>query len=92
VKRSGNKPMWVVIHMCMEATQGISLYSYLYLKLAKMSCFSYYLLCFFFYKIREKEGRTSSAQRWGRGEEVAQILYTHVNKCKNDFKMCIFKI
>jgi hypothetical protein len=27
--------MWVAIHMCMEAMLGISLYSYLYLKLAK---------------------------------------------------------
>jgi hypothetical protein len=32
VKRSGrDEPMWIVIHMCMEATLGISLYSYLYL-------------------------------------------------------------
>jgi hypothetical protein len=44
VKRSGrNKPMWVAIHKCMEATLGISLYSYLYLKPAKMLCL-YYLL------------------------------------------------
>jgi hypothetical protein len=27
--------MWVAIHKCMEATLGISLYSYLYFKLAK---------------------------------------------------------
>jgi hypothetical protein len=40
VKRSGrDEPMWVVIHMCMEAMLGISLYSYLYLKLAKMLSF-----------------------------------------------------
>jgi hypothetical protein len=33
VKRSGrDEPMWVVIHKCMEAMLGISLYSYLYLK------------------------------------------------------------
>jgi hypothetical protein len=31
VKRSGrDEAMWVVIHMCMEATLGIPLYSYLY--------------------------------------------------------------
>jgi hypothetical protein len=30
----------------METTQGISLYTYLYLKLAKMPCFSYYLYVF----------------------------------------------
>jgi hypothetical protein len=32
--------MWVEIHMCMEAMLGICLYSYLYLKLAKMLCVS----------------------------------------------------
>jgi hypothetical protein len=37
VKRCGrDEPVWIVIHLCMETTQGISLYSYLYLKLAKM--------------------------------------------------------
>jgi hypothetical protein len=70
VKRSDrDEPMWVVIHKCMEAMLGISLCSYLYLKLAKMLCFSYYLLCFLFNKIREQEGRTGSAQKqevWGR--------------------------
>jgi hypothetical protein len=37
----------------METTQRISLCSYLYLDLAKTPCFSFYLLYFFFYKIRE---------------------------------------
>jgi hypothetical protein len=65
MKSSGrDEPKCFVILVCMETTQGISLNSYLYLKLAKMPCFSY-LLCFFFYKIRE-EDRTGSAQRWGR--------------------------
>jgi hypothetical protein len=59
----------------------------------KTPCFYYYLLCFFFYKIREQDNATGSAQRWGRGgdamgegrrEEVVQIIYTHVSKCKND--------
>jgi hypothetical protein len=36
--------MWAVIHMFMEATQGISLYSYFYLKLAKNTMF--FLLSF----------------------------------------------
>jgi hypothetical protein len=68
VKRSGrDEPMWVVIHKCMETTQRISLYSYLYLKLAKTPCFSYYHLCFFFNKIGEQEGRIGSAWRWGEG-------------------------
>jgi hypothetical protein len=39
VKRSGrDEPMWVLIHMCMEAMLVISLYRYPYLKLAKMLC------------------------------------------------------
>jgi hypothetical protein len=43
VKRSGrDEPIQVVTHMCMEAMLGISLYSYLYLKLAKTLSLSYY--------------------------------------------------
>jgi hypothetical protein len=87
VKRAGrDEPIWVVIHMCMEAMLGISLYSYLYLKLSKILCLSYYLLCFLFKKIGE-EGRTGSAWKrrgWGRrteqGGEMAQTMYAHMNK------------
>jgi hypothetical protein len=50
----------VVMHMCMEAMLGISLYSYLYLILAKMLCLSYYYLCLLFNEIGE-DGRTDSA-------------------------------
>jgi hypothetical protein len=46
----------------MEKTQENSLCSYLYLKQAKMSCFLFYLLCFFFCKIGEQEDGTCSAQ------------------------------
>jgi hypothetical protein len=61
VMRSGrNEPLWVAIHKCMEAILGVFLYSYLYLKLAKMTCLSYYLVQFLFNKIREEEGRTDS--------------------------------
>jgi hypothetical protein len=73
VKRSGrNESVGVVIHIYMETTQGNALCSYLYLKLAKKSCFSFYLLCFFFYKIREQEGGTGwvgalvGGERWWR--------------------------
>jgi hypothetical protein len=60
-KRSGrNKPMRVAIHEYMEAMLGIFLYRYLYLKLGKTICLSYYLLCFLFNNIREQEGRTGS--------------------------------
>jgi hypothetical protein len=66
VRRSGrDKLVWVVIHMCMEAMLGISLCSYFYFKLAKTLCFSYYLLCLLFNKIREQEDRTGSAWKWG---------------------------
>jgi hypothetical protein len=48
VKRSGrNDPVCVAIHICIETTQGISLYSCLHLKLAKTPCLSFYLICFF---------------------------------------------
>jgi hypothetical protein len=40
----------------MKAMLVISLYSYLYLKLAKMLCLSHYLLRFLFNKIGEQEG------------------------------------
>jgi hypothetical protein len=50
--------------MSMEAMLGISLYSYFYLKLAKVLCLSYYLLCFLFNKIGE-EGKTGFAYKQG---------------------------
>jgi hypothetical protein len=58
VKRS--EAMWAVINMCMEAMLGISLYSYLYLKVPKTLCLSYYCLCLLFNKIGE-ESRTGSS-------------------------------
>jgi hypothetical protein len=68
VKRSGrDEPMWVGIHKYTDATLGITLYGYLYLKLAKTLCLSYYLLCFLFNKIGEQGGRTGSAWKWRRG-------------------------
>jgi hypothetical protein len=40
VKRSGkDEPIWLVIHICKETTERISLYSYPYLELAKIPCF-----------------------------------------------------
>jgi hypothetical protein len=59
----------------METTQGISLYSYFYLKLAKTPCF-YNLLCFFFYKIGEQEGRTGSAHRQREQGSCTNNVYT----------------
>jgi hypothetical protein len=60
VKRSGrDEANQVVIYMCTKAMLGVSLYNYLYLKLAKMQCLSYYCLCFLFNKTGE-ERRTGS--------------------------------
>jgi hypothetical protein len=45
-KKSGrDEPMWVAIHKYIEAMLGISLYSYLYLKLAKTLSF-FIISCF----------------------------------------------
>jgi hypothetical protein len=90
-KNKGKEPAGVIKHTYMELSQGNSLCSYFYLKQAKMSFF-------FFYKIREQEGRAGPAwgeQCWYRGRgrgvgkgdrrvNMAQILCTHVCKCKND--------
>jgi hypothetical protein len=83
VKRSGrDEPMCFAIHKSMEAMLGISLYSCLYLKLAKTLCLSYYLLCF------QQNWRTREWNRFcperGLGWEVAQTVYTNVNKCKTN--------
>jgi hypothetical protein len=56
----------------MEAKLGISLYSYPYLKLAKMLCLSYYCLCLLINKIVEEslpgsEGSGGKRKEWGRG-------------------------
>jgi hypothetical protein len=73
----------VVMHLYMETTQGNFLCSYLYLKLAKTSRFSYCLLSFLYYKIREQEGRTGFAKLgWGevgRGIRCKQCILTYVN-------------
>jgi hypothetical protein len=87
VKRSGrDELMWVAIFKCMEGTLEISPYRYLYLKLAKMLCLSYYLLCVLFNKIGEQKGETGCAWKQGGevGREMAQTVYTHVSKCKSD--------
>jgi hypothetical protein len=75
VKRPGrDKPIQIVIHMCMEAKLGISLYNYLYLKLAKMLCLSYYHLCFLFNKSGE-EGVGEGEEVEGQWEEMAQCIH-----------------
>jgi hypothetical protein len=84
VKRSGrDEPVQIAIHKCMEATLGISLYSYLYPKLAKTLWLSNYLFCFLFTKIGEQEGIPRGEGRW-------QEQCIHVSKCKNDKKKMKF--
>jgi hypothetical protein len=81
VKRSGrDEPIWVVIHMYMETTQGISMYSYLHLKLAKML---FFFLPYMFFL--QQSWRTRGWNRFCMEVvgEVAQIMYTHASKCKN---------
>jgi hypothetical protein len=57
-------------------------YRYFYLKLAEMVYFSYYFLCFLFNKSENKKAEQVLPRSGVRG--VAQIMYTHVSKCKND--------
>jgi hypothetical protein len=85
-KRSGrDEPVCFVIHKYMEATVGISWYSYLYLKLAKALCLFYYLLCFLFNKNQRTRGQNRFCLEvgWVGGRWPKCI---HVNKCKNDLK------
>jgi hypothetical protein len=95
VKRTrSDEQIGVVIHIFMETTLGISLCSYLYLKLAKMSCFFFYLLCFFFHKTDSAEGRgigTVRGWQWqgkNRRTNMVQTMYTHAcNCCRNQGKV-----
>jgi hypothetical protein len=71
----------------MEAMLGISLYSYLYLKLAKMLCLSYYLLCFLFNKIGQEAEQVLPGSKGDWGKKVEQgeegrdgTMYAHMNK------------
>jgi hypothetical protein len=84
LKRSGrDEPIWFAIHMCMEATLGISLYSYLYLKLAK--CYVFLIISCVFSSTKLENKRVEQVlPRIGRGVEMAQTMYTHVSKYKND--------
>jgi hypothetical protein len=82
VKTSGrDEPMQVVVHMCMEAILRISLYSYLYLKLAKMQFLSYYLLCFSLRKFEKRAEQVlpgSKGRREGaRGRSDPNNVYTY---------------
>jgi hypothetical protein len=59
-----DEPIRVVIHICMKTTQE-SPYVAIYLKLAKLPCFSYYLLCFFLLQNWRIRGQ-NRIRGWGR--------------------------
>jgi hypothetical protein len=86
VKRSGrDEPIWVVIHMCMEAMLGISLNSNLYLNLAKMLCFFIIAYVFSSTKLKKAEQVLSGSEGgrgrgWGAEGEMDQKMYAHMNK------------
>jgi hypothetical protein len=76
--------MWALIHMCMEAMLGISLYSYLYLKIAKMLCLSYYFLCFLFKKLENKRAEQvlpGSKERLGERKGVGTRSERWLKQC-----------
>jgi hypothetical protein len=65
-----DEPMWVAIHMCMEATKGTSLYSYLYLRLAKTLCFLIISCIFSSTKSQNKRAEQILQDRgWGGGRK-----------------------
>jgi hypothetical protein len=69
--------MRVAIHMCMEATLGISLYSYLYLKLAKTLSFLLFLMLFSSRKLENKrEEQALPGSKTGGGRGGLNTVYT----------------
>jgi hypothetical protein len=61
-KVRGDKPLEVIIYI-MKMSQGNSLYSYLYLKHVKMSCFSFYL----FSSTKSENRRVEQVLHWWGG-------------------------
>jgi hypothetical protein len=62
MKRSGrDESVWVVIHKCMETTQGISLYNYLYLKVQKCHVF---LIIFYVFPSTKSENKNRTDSAW----------------------------
>jgi uncharacterized membrane protein len=71
--------MWVAIHKCMEAPLGISLYSYLYLELAKTYVF--FIISYVFSSTKSENKKAEQVlpgSGGGRGEGgvVAQTTCT----------------
>jgi hypothetical protein len=79
----------------MEAVLGISLYSYLYLRLAK-NALSFLLSLMFSLQqnwrrgqnrfcLENRRGREEGEGVGGLGGEMVQTMNTHMNKCINNF-------
>jgi hypothetical protein len=72
------------------SNNGISLYSYLYLKLGKQYVFLIISYIFSSTKSENKREKQVQLRSMGKGgrerREVAQTMHTHVSKCKNDKK------
>jgi hypothetical protein len=73
--------MWVAIHRCMEAMTGISLYSYLYPKLTRLSVFLIIACVFSSTKSKNKAEQVQPGSRElrGRGRWHKQCMYMKVN-------------
>jgi hypothetical protein len=56
-----------IIHIYMEISQGNYLHSYIYLKQAKMSCFSFYLFSFLLLQNQRTGGQNKSCPRGRTG-------------------------
>jgi hypothetical protein len=88
VKRSGrDELMWVAIQKYMEAKLVIFLYSNFYLRLQK--CYEFLIISYVFSSKLENKRVEQVLSRSGgwrcKCGVVAQIMYVHVSKCKNDF-------
>jgi hypothetical protein len=79
----------------MEPVLGISLYSYLYLKLAKMLCLSYYCYVFSSTKLEKRakqvlprsKGVRGQGRGWRQVRKMSQTMYTHMNKLIHNKKL-----
>jgi hypothetical protein len=76
VKRSGrDEPMWVVIYMYMVVMLGISLYNYLYLKLAKHYVFLIISYVFSSTKLKIKRTEQVLPGKGGVGRSPKQCIH-----------------
>jgi hypothetical protein len=85
-----DEPIWLALHMCIEAILGIPLHSFLYLKLTK-----YYVFLIISYLFSSTKSENKKAEQVLSGSvcgmgELVQTMYTYVSKCKNDTNIYIY--